>query len=41
MNASYEWLKAFVPFEESAVRLRELITAHVTTVDELVALRAE
>jgi phenylalanyl-tRNA synthetase beta chain len=41
MNASYEWLKAFVPFEQSAVQLRDLITAHVTTVDELVTLRAD
>ncbi|HEY9228029.1 MAG TPA: phenylalanine--tRNA ligase subunit beta, partial [Gemmatimonadaceae bacterium] len=41
MNASYEWLKAFVPFEQSAVQLRELITAHVTTVDELVSLRSD
>src|SRR3954447_7502140 len=41
MNASYEWLKAFVPFEESATRIRDLITAHVTTVDELVTLRAD
>ncbi len=41
MNVSYEWLKAFVPFEQSPVELRELITAHVATVDELVALRQE
>src|SRR6476620_11472796 len=41
MNASYEWLKAFVPFEQSATQLRDLITAHVTTVDELVTLRAD
>src|SRR6476660_1931257 len=41
MNASYEWLKAFVPFEQSAAQVRDLITAHVTTVDELVTLRAD
>ncbi|MDB4876198.1 MAG: hypothetical protein JWM41_2644 [Gemmatimonadetes bacterium] len=41
MNVSYEWLRAFVPFDESAVRLRELITAHTATVDELVALRED
>src|SRR6476660_7291133 len=41
MNASYEWLKAFVPFEQSATRIRDLITAHITTVDELVTLRAD
>ncbi|HEU4787853.1 MAG TPA: hypothetical protein VFS57_10600, partial [Gemmatimonadaceae bacterium] len=41
MNVSYEWLRAFVPFEQSPAELRELITAHVATVDELVALRQE
>jgi phenylalanyl-tRNA synthetase beta chain len=39
MNVSYEWLRAFVPFDQSPTELRELITAHVATVDELVALR--
>jgi phenylalanyl-tRNA synthetase beta chain len=41
MNVSYEWLKAFVPFDESPAKLRDLITAHVTTVDELVSLRED
>ena len=41
MNVSYEWLKAFVPFEQSPTELRELITSHVATVDELIALRQE
>ena len=41
MNVSYEWLRAFVPFDESATQLRDLITAHIATVDELVALRAD
>ncbi len=41
MNVSYEWLKAFVPFEQSPIELRELITSHVATVDELVVLRQD
>src|SRR5215470_444421 len=41
MNVSYDWLRAFVPFDESAKQLRELITAHIATVDELVALRED
>ena len=41
MNVSYEWLQALVPFDQSPAELRELITAHVATVDELVALRQE
>jgi len=41
MNVSYQWLKAFVPFDETAVQLRELLTAHVATVDELVPLRQD
>ena len=41
MNVSYEWLRAFVPFDQSAAQLRELITSHIATVDELVALRAD
>lgn len=41
MNVSYEWLRALVPFEASPRELRDLITAHTATVDELVALRAD
>jgi phenylalanyl-tRNA synthetase beta chain len=41
MNASVEWLKAFVDPGLSAVALRDLITAHTATVDELVPLRAD
>src|SRR5689334_21441910 len=41
MNASYQWLKAFVPFDETPAQLRELLTAHVATVDELVPLRQD
>ncbi|MEP6493754.1 MAG: phenylalanine--tRNA ligase subunit beta [bacterium] len=39
MNVSYDWLRAFVPFDETAAELRTLLTAHSVTVDELVALR--
>lgn len=41
MNASYEWLRAFVPFEASPRELRDLITAYTATVDELVTLRED
>ncbi len=41
MNVSYEWLRAFVPFAQSAIELRDLITARAAIVDELVALRAD
>jgi phenylalanyl-tRNA synthetase beta chain len=41
MNVSYEWLRALVPFDESPARLRDLITARVATVDELVPLRTD
>jgi phenylalanyl-tRNA synthetase beta chain len=41
MNVSYDWLRAFVPFTESPAQLRELITAHIATVDELVSLRED
>ncbi|MDB4899952.1 MAG: hypothetical protein JWN53_1760 [Gemmatimonadetes bacterium] len=41
MNASVEWLNAFVDSGKSAAELRDLITAHTATVDELVALRAD
>src|ERR1700761_4818101 len=39
VNISFSWLKAFVPFPQTAAPLRDLITAHFRTVDELVALR--
>ena len=41
MNASYSWLRAFVDFPHSPRELRDVITSHVATVDELVALRAD
>src|SRR5437763_14891168 len=39
MRASYGWSRAFVPSEQSRAELRELSTAYVATVAELVALR--
>ncbi len=41
MNASYEWLKAIVPFDYTPEELRDLITARCCPVDELVRLRAD
>ncbi len=41
MNVSYEWLRAFVPFEETPAQLRDLITAHAATVDDLLLLRRD
>ncbi|HEY5218335.1 MAG TPA: phenylalanine--tRNA ligase subunit beta, partial [Gemmatimonadaceae bacterium] len=41
MNVSYEWLRAFVPFDETPAQLRDLITAHAATVDDLVLLRQD
>ncbi|MGH7719973.1 MAG: YtpR family tRNA-binding protein, partial [Gemmatimonadaceae bacterium] len=41
MNASYDWLRSLVPVTMSPAELRDLITAHTATVDELVPLRAD
>ena len=41
MNASYEWLRALVPIALTPAELRDLITAHCATVDEMVVLRAD
>jgi phenylalanyl-tRNA synthetase beta chain len=41
MNASVAWLNAFVDTGLTPSALRDLITAHTATVDELVALRAD
>ena len=41
MNVSYEWLRAFVPFNQTPAKLRDLITSRVATVDELVPLRTD
>src|SRR3954466_3766756 len=39
MNASYEWLRAFVPFTLSPSELRDLLTSRCATVEDLVAVR--
>ncbi|HEY1953636.1 MAG TPA: phenylalanine--tRNA ligase subunit beta [Gemmatimonadaceae bacterium] len=39
MNASYEWLRAFVPFRLSPAELRDLLTSRCATVDDVVSLR--
>lgn len=41
MNASYEWLRAFVDLDATPTELRQLFTAHTATVDELVPLRTD
>jgi phenylalanyl-tRNA synthetase beta chain len=41
MNASVEWLNAFIDREMSAVELRDLLTAHTATVEEMVPLRTD
>lgn len=41
MNASYEWLRAIVPFDYTPAQLRELITARCCPIDELVPLRSD
>ncbi|MHB0948710.1 MAG: phenylalanine--tRNA ligase subunit beta [Gemmatimonadaceae bacterium] len=41
MNVSYEWLRAFVALDETPAQLRDLITAHTATVEELHALRSD
>ena len=39
MNASVAWLNAFLRSPRSAVELRDLLTAHTATVEELIPLR--
>jgi phenylalanyl-tRNA synthetase beta chain len=39
VNASYEWLRAFVPFSLSPTELRDLLTSRCATVDDLIAVR--
>jgi phenylalanyl-tRNA synthetase beta chain len=39
VNASYEWLRALVPFKLSPTELRDLLTSRCATVDDLVSLR--
>ncbi|HEY6088758.1 MAG TPA: phenylalanine--tRNA ligase subunit beta, partial [Gemmatimonadaceae bacterium] len=41
MNASYEWLRALVPFKLSPIELRDLLTSRCATVDDLVTLRED
>src|SRR6266550_159858 len=41
MNASYEWLREFVPFGLTPEELRDLLTSRVATVDDLIRLRAD
>ena len=41
MNASFNWLKALVPFTQSPTELRDLLTMRAATVDEVVSLRAD
>jgi phenylalanyl-tRNA synthetase beta chain len=39
VNASYEWLRALVPFKLSPTELRDLLTSRCATVDDLISLR--
>ena len=41
MNISHDWLRAFVPHALSAERVRDLLTAHVATVEGFERLRAD
>jgi phenylalanyl-tRNA synthetase beta chain len=41
MNASVEWLNAFLDARNSATELRDLLTAHTATVEEVMPLRAD
>jgi phenylalanyl-tRNA synthetase beta chain len=41
MNASYSWLRAFVPFTLSPTELRDLLTSRCATVDDVVSLRED
>ena len=36
MNVSYDWLREFVPLEETPEQLRDLITSRTATVDDVV-----
>jgi phenylalanyl-tRNA synthetase beta chain len=41
MNASYEWLREFAHFDLTPEQLRDLLTARVATVDDVVRLRED
>jgi phenylalanyl-tRNA synthetase beta chain len=41
MNASAEWLNTFLDARKSVTELRDLLTAHTATVEEVIPLRAD
>jgi phenylalanyl-tRNA synthetase beta chain len=41
MNASYEWLRTFVPFKLTPTELRDLLTSKCATVDDVISLRED
>jgi phenylalanyl-tRNA synthetase beta chain len=41
MNASVDWLNAFLDAPRTASELRDLLTAHTATVEEMIRLRAD
>src|SRR5688572_18108082 len=41
MNASYDWIRAFVPIEATPAQVRDLLTTHTAVVEELVSLRSD
>ncbi|HEV7838558.1 MAG TPA: phenylalanine--tRNA ligase subunit beta, partial [Gemmatimonadaceae bacterium] len=41
MNASYEWLRTFVPFKLTPTELRDLLTSRCATVEDVVSLRED
>ncbi|MFN2398962.1 MAG: phenylalanine--tRNA ligase subunit beta [Gemmatimonadaceae bacterium] len=41
MNASYEWLRTFVPVDMSPEEVRDVFTSRCTPVDDLVSLRQD
>jgi phenylalanyl-tRNA synthetase beta chain len=41
MNISYDWLREFVPVDETPEQLRDLITSRTATVDEVIRVRSD
>lgn len=41
MNASYEWLRSFVPFTLTPRELRDILTSRCATVDDVIQLRQD
>ena len=41
MNASYEWLRAFVPLTLGPAELRDLLTSRCATVEDVISLRED